>query len=303
MQLPTALSLPLRLSIQLKDKDQRSLTMKKLFQWTGIVLGGLFVLLALTGLVIYPTGVQKLNQTYPDIAVKTVNVPTDADAVARGKHIATIWACTRCHGEDLSGWVITKDPIQRTVPLLAAIPASNLTSGKGGVATSYTDTDWVRAIRHGVMPDGQVEALMFDYSTMSDRDLGDLIAYIKQVPPVDTNYPQRRYGPIVPVISTIGLFTPAAEQIDHDALRPADPTPGATAEYGEYLSAVCVACHGNSIGYAVNRWEQEEFVRTFQTGVLSDGKQFGPTMSSSTFREMTDTELNALWLYFTNPNP
>jgi hypothetical protein len=53
----------------------------------------------------------------------------------------------------------------------------------------------------------------------------------------------------------------------------------------------------------VKKWKQEEFIHTFQTGVLSDGKQFGPTMSSSTFREMTDTELNALWLYFTSSKP
>ncbi len=277
--------------------------MKKLFQWTGILLGGLFVLLVLTGLVIYPTGLQKLSQTYPNIAVETVDVPTDADAVARGKHIATIWACTRCHGEDLSGWVITKDPIQRTVPLMATIPASNLTSGKGGIAASYTDTDWVRAIRHGIMPDGGVEALMFDYSTMSDQDLGDLIAYLKQVPPVDTNYPQIRYGPIVPVISNIELFTPAAERIDHNAPRAAVAIQGATVEYGEYLSAVCTACHGDLIGSVVKTWNQDEFIHTFQTGVLANGKQFGRTMSSDTFREMTDTELTALWLYFTNPNP
>jgi cytochrome c553 len=267
------------------------------------VLGGLFVLVAVVGLVLYPMGMKKLNQTYPNLAVETFNVPTDADAVVRGKHIATIWACTRCHGEDLSGWVITKDPIQRTVPLFGAIPASNLTSGKGGIATSYSDTDWVRAIRHGVTPDGQVEALMFDYSTMSDQDLGDLIAYLKQVPPVDTNYPEMRYGPIVPVISNIGLFTPSAEKIDHNGSRPGYPAPGATVEYGRYLSAVCTACHGDLIGNVVKTWTQDEFIHTFQTSVLSDGKQFSPTMSSSTFSEMTDTELNALWLYFTSDKP
>jgi mono/diheme cytochrome c family protein len=274
--------------------------MKKLFQWAAIVLGGMFMLVAIAGLALYSAGMKKLNETYPELAVETVTVSTDADAVARGKHIATIWACTRCHGEDLSGWVITKDPIQRTVPLLGTIPASNLTSGKGGIATAYTDMDWVRAIRHGVMPDGQVEALMFDYSTMNDQDLGDLIAYLKQVPPIDTNYPEKYYGPIVPVISNIGLFTPAAEKINHDASRPVDPTPGDTVEYGQYLSAVCTACHGNLIGNVVKTWKQDEFIRTFQAGVLSDGKQFGPTMSSSTFGEMTDTELTALWHYFTN---
>lgn len=277
--------------------------MKKLLKWTGLVIGGLLVLIAIAGLVLYQMGMKKLKQTYAILPVETVNIPAGADAVARGKHIATIWACTRCHGEDLSGKMITNDPLSGMVPLLGTIASPNLTSGKGGIATDHTDIDWVRAIRHGVMPDGQVEALMFDYSTMSDQDLGDLIAYLKQVPPVDTNYPEIRYGPIVPVISNIGLFTPAAEKIDHNASRPGYPAPGATVENGRYLSAVCTACHGNVIGNVVKRWKQDEFIHTFQTGVLPDGNQFGPTMSSSTFHEMTDTELTALWLYFTSDKP
>jgi hypothetical protein len=277
--------------------------MKRLIKWTGVVLGGLFVLSALAGLVLYPIGMKKLNQTYPNITVETVNIPTDAAALARGRHIATLWACTRCHGEDLSGRVITHDPVMGAVPILGTIPASNLTSGKGGIATSYADTDWVRAIRHGVMPDGQVETLMYNYSTMSDQDLGALIAYLKQIPPVATNYPEMRYGPIMPILTAVGLFSPAAEQIDHGAPRPVDPTPGATVAYGGYLSAICTACHGNSIGNVVEKWKQEDFVHTFRTGVLPNGKQFGRTMSSDTFREMTDTELTALWLYFTSGKP
>ena len=277
--------------------------MNKFIKWIAILLGGLFVSLVLAGLVLYPIGMKQLSQTYPNIAVEKVLIPTDADAVARGKHIATIWACTRCHSEDLSGRTITNDPLSGMVPLMGTIPASNLTSGKGGIATSYTDTDWVRAIRHGVMRDGGVEVLMFDYSTMSDQDLGDLIVYLKQIPPVDTNYPEMRYGPILPVVSNIELFTPAAQRIDHAAPRQADPTLGATVEYGRYLSVICTACHGNLIGNTVRSWKQDEFIHIFKTGVLSNGKQFGRTMSSNTFREMTDTELTALWLYFTNPKP
>lgn len=277
--------------------------MKKVIQWTGIVLGGFFVLIAIAGLVLYSIGMKKLNQTYPNLAVETVNLPTDADAAARGKHIATVWACTRCHGEDLSGMVIRNDPLSGMVPLLGTISAPNLTSGKGGVVSSYTDKDWVRAIRHGVMPNGSGEVLMFDYSTMSDQDLGDLIAYLKRIPPVDTNYPQMRYGLILPVVSNIGLLSPAADKIDHSALRPVDPVPAATVEYGQSLSALCTACHGNFIGSAVKNWQQDEFIHTFKSGVLPDGKRFGPTMSSNTFREMTDMELTALWLYFTNPHP
>ena len=277
--------------------------MKKFIKWTAIVLGGLFMLIAVAGSMLYFNGVKKLNQTYPNISVETVNIPTGADAVARGRHVATIWGCTRCHGEDLGGMVLVNDPLSGLVPLSGTIVASNLTSGTGGISSSYTDTDWVRAIRHGIMPDGHVEALMFDYSTMSDRDLGDLIAYLKQVPPVDSNYPGMSYGPVVPVVTNIGLLTPAAERINHNALRPADPMPGATIEYGGYLATICASCHGSSVGTAVKNWDQDDYIHAFKSGVLPDGKQFGPTMSSNIFREMTDTEITALWLYFTNSNP
>lgn len=125
------------------------------------------------------------------------------EAIARGRHVSVIWACTKCHGKYLSGRLLTNDPIEGTIPTYGSIPAPNLTSGNGGIGRSYTETDWVRAIRHGVMPEGRGEFLMIDYSTMSDQDLGDLIAYLKQIPPVDANYPEMDYGPIVPVVSNL----------------------------------------------------------------------------------------------------
>jgi hypothetical protein len=198
----------------------------------------------------------------------------------------------------LSGTLITNDPIEGTTPILGTIPASNLTSGNGGVGQSYTDTDWVRAIRHGVKPGGQVDFIMFNFSTMGDQDLGDLIAYLKQIPPDDTNYPKIHFGPVIPIFPAIGIFTPAAELIDHNASHPTDPIPGVTIEYGKYLSAICSGCHGKGIANVVTKWTQDDFIRTIHTGVLPDGSQLGPTMSSNTFREMNDTELAAIWLYF-----
>ena len=62
--------------------------MKKFLKWTGIVLGGLIVLTVLTGLVMYPIGMNKITKTYPNITVESVSIPTDADAVARGGHVA-----------------------------------------------------------------------------------------------------------------------------------------------------------------------------------------------------------------------
>jgi cytochrome c553 len=274
-----------------------------MMKWIGIVFGGLIGLALLAGMTLYAIGVQKLTRTYPDMAVETVIIPSDPGAVARGGHIAIVWACTKCHGPDLGGMSIRNDPIEGTIPILGTIPASNLTSGKGGIAKTYTDKDWVQSIRHGVKPNNRVEVLMYDYSTLSDQDLGDLIAYLQQIPPVDWERSEMRLGPIIPIAAAAGLFTPAAELIDHGAPRPAEPAPGATKEYGSYLSVLCTWCHGKSVADKLEKWSQEEFVRAIHTGVLPNGQQFGATMSSETFREMNDMELTALWLYLVDAKP
>jgi len=265
--------------------------MKKIIIWIGIILGGLVVLALLAGLALYPSGMKKLSQSYPDIPVETINIPSDSGAIAQGRHIATVWECTKCHGENLSGMLLANDPF------LGTIPASNLTSGNGGIARSYSDTDWIRAIRHGVKPDDRSEIFMYNYSTMSDQDLGALIAYLKSIPPVDSTFPAKRYGPIIPIAPAIGLFTPAAELIDHNATRPADPEPGATIEYGKYLSTICTECHGTSLPGKLENWKEEDFVNAVRTGVLPNGRQLPAAMSPKTFGELNDTELAALWLY------
>ncbi len=275
--------------------------MKKILKWTTIALVVLIGLILLASVVLYSTGMEKLTRPFPNIPVEAVSIPTDSDAVARGKHIATIWACTKCHGANLSGTLITHDPIEGTFPILGTIPASNLTSGKGGIAQSYANADWVRAIRHGVKPNGRVEIFMYDYSAMSDRDLGDLIAYLKQIPPADSDDPEKNYGPIIPIAPAIGIFTPVAELIDHGAPRVADPVPSATEEYGKYLSALCADCHGTSLVAPLRgKWKQADFVRAVRTGVLPNGRQIGPAMPSSIYGETSDTELAALWLYLQN---
>jgi cytochrome c553 len=162
----------------------------------------------------------------------------------------------------LSGTIMTNDPVEGDIPTFGAIPATNLTSGNGGVAKTYTDADWIRAIRHGVKPDGQVEIYMYEYfSNMSDQDLGDLISYLKQIAPVDSDTPAMHYGPIVPIFTAIGIFTPAAELIDHNASPHADPVAGTTKEYGRYLSAICAGCHGNSVGMKFEKWSEGDFIR------------------------------------------
>ncbi len=183
--------------------------MKKILKWVAIVFGGLTGLAILAGVALYPIGVEKLNRSYPNIPVEKVNIQTDSGAIAHGRNIAIATKCTECHGQDLSGRLLTNDPV------LGRIPAPNLTSGKGGIANSYTDSDWIRAIRYGVKPDSRVINFMFDYSKMSDQDLGDLIAYLKQIQPVDAQYPAMHSGLVTPIVPALGLFSSADGRVNH----------------------------------------------------------------------------------------
>ena len=210
--------------------------------------------------------------------------------------IPNVWACTKCHGADLGGTLMADDR------LMGTIPAANLTSGRGGIARSYTDANWISAIRHGVKPNSRGEAFMYDYATMSDRDLGALIAYLKQIPPVDSDYPALRFGPIAAVAPAVGLFTPAAELIDHSALRPADVVPAPRQSMADiyFPFALSVITRASPATWRNGNRKDVAF-HTLRTGALPNGRQLGAAMPLTTYGEINDTELAALWIYLRNP--
>ncbi len=74
---------------------------------------------------------------------------------------------------------------------------------------------------------------------------GNLIAYVKSVPPVDHELPEHKAGPAghYTVSSLDKLPLIPAEQIDHHHKPGVAVKRGATAEYGEYLSMSCTGCH------------------------------------------------------------
>ena len=102
-----------------------------------------------------------------------------------GKRIFQYRGCEACHGEDLEGLVYMDNPA------LGKVITPNLTTGPGGIGDERTDEDLVRAIQHGLRPDGT--PLLFMPSTefyyLSDADLGRVLAYIRSMPPVDNEPP------------------------------------------------------------------------------------------------------------------
>jgi hypothetical protein len=112
--------------------------------------------------------------------------------------------------------------------------------------------------------------------------------------------------------------------IDHDGPRPAAPERGVTAEYGEYLAGLCTLCHGAGFSGGpipgtppsdppalnltpagrLQNWTLEEFITAMRTGATPGGPQLRDEfMPYSIFVDMTDEELQAIWLYLQSLPP
>lgn len=291
--------------------------MKRMIKWAGRIVGGLLGLLLLAVLGLYLLSGQRLNKTYA-LQPTAVTIFTGADAVAEGERQFFTHGCIDCHGTDGAGLTIINDA------LMGQVTGANLTAGAGGVGQIYTDLDWVRAIRHGIGADGKPLVIMpsHDYNKMNDEDLGNLVAYLKSLPPVDRTPAPIALGPVGRLL-IVGKIYPvlSAEVIDHDAPRPEAISRGATAEYGHYLAAqTCMSCHGEGLSggpipgvptdppyprnltpdveTGLGSWDQADFTQLLRTGVRPNGTAVDPTkMPWLAFQHMTDEEITALWLY------
>lgn len=293
--------------------------MKRALQWIGIGLGALLGVIVIAAVVLHMVGRSRLANA-PDVPLQPVTVPTDASAVARGDYLVhAVSACTGCHGENLEGGVLIDE-----API-GYLPAPNLTAGAGGIGASYTDADWERAIRHGVGADGRVLSAMPSqlFAHYSNEDLGALIAYLKQVPPVDNDLgPRNITFPGTILFGVLGYNTMPVTMIEHETVGQAAPPAGATAEYGEYLVniAVCRDCHAANLagntdpngpplgpnltpGGELSSWSEADFINTIRTGITPSGRQLSEEMPWQIYQRMGDAELQAIWAYLHSLSP
>jgi mono/diheme cytochrome c family protein len=291
--------------------------MLRIIKWIGIVLGGIIGLIVLAVVAVYVITEMRINKSYT-VEPEAITIPTDEAAIEHGKHLVTaIGKCGDCHGANLAGQVFIDAPPGKLF-------AANLTAGQGGVGGTYGDTDWVRSIRHGVGPDGK--PLLFmpaqEFYYFSDADLGDLIAYLKSVPPVDNEPVASEVRPLGRVLFITGqLPLIPAELIDHAAPHLVEAEPGVTVEYGKYLTIVgCIGCHGPGLsggqvpgtppgapefppatnltpGGATDGWSEADFINAMRTGQRPNGTQLHLFMPWPAVGQMTDDELKATWAY------
>lgn len=287
--------------------------MRTTMRWFGRITAALVLLAVVVTATAYALSARRMGRSY-QVDVTVPAVPDDPAAVARGQHLATIRGCRGCHGPDLGGSTFIDNPV------VARLSGTNLTRGQGGATLS--DADRVRAIRHGVAPDGH--PLLFmpaqEFSTLSEADMGDLLAYMRSVPPVNRVLPVNSVGPLGRLLFLTGkVALLPAEIVDHHA-APARPTPGATPGYGAYLATACMGCHGAGLSgghipgtppdwpdaanltpdaTGLADWSEADLRAALRDGVARGGRRIkADYMPVAETRHLSDEEIGALYAYF-----
>lgn len=238
-------------------------------------------------------------------------------AVARGKHlIASFYACAECHGADFGGGVMVDDPA------IGHLLAPNLTLGTGSRTLKYAAADWDRMVRHGVKPNNMGSPMPSkDFFAMSDRELSDVVSYIRSFPAVNKEVPAVSLGPLGKVLVATGKLQlsadlhPTKHVIDH-ALLP--PETVANATFGKHIAQTCTGCHRNNFSggpiiggppdwppsanltpTGLAGWTYETFLVALREGKSKNGRALLEPMASMPkfAKNMTDIELQALWAY------
>jgi cytochrome c553 len=286
--------------------------MKTFLKWLGILTGVLVVIALIAVLYVYIASNQRLNKKHEIPPLAQLTISTDSAVLKRGKHLTVITNCVFCHGADLGGSVYVEGP-------LGTIVGSNLTTGNGGIGSTFTNDDWVRSIRHGVRRDGTSLLVMPSevFVKISIEDVSAIVSYIKQVPPVDRDLPPTSIGLIGRALFAVGKASIlVAEKTEHDH-KPVHVSPADTLAYGSYLADIggCKGCHGlklsggkvlgppgtpmaaNLTPEGIGTWTEEQFRNTLRTGVRPNKKIIDPFMPWQLAAQMTDTEIHSLWLY------
>lgn len=280
----------------------------------GIAVAVGIALIALTALTVTLLSKSRAKRSYPvnDVAYTVYDSPED---LIEGERLSKARACAECHGSNLAGHVASDE-----LPMMRMI-GPNLTGGQGSVIQDWSDEDIVRVLRYGVYPDGRAAFFMpaHEYFSMPDKEMGQILAYLRSLDPIDNDPGKSKLGIIGRVLHVTGAMPMyPAENMDHDKAPSVIDTSSPLA-YGEYLANSCRGCHGaglsggdlpgapSSIPAASNLTPHESglgshtlesFTITMRTGVAPDGRELSSFMPFENYASMTDDELSSLWEYF-----
>ncbi|MBL0920285.1 MAG: cytochrome c [Hydrogenophaga sp.] len=291
-------------------------TNKKRTRWLrvlGIGLGTL-VLLAAAALATGIFMAERKMQRRVDVAAQPVPYKTDAATLERGRYLYASRGCVDCHGANGAGRTFVDDGA-------LTIAGPNITTGPGGVVAAYQPVDWVRAIRHGITPQGRALMVMpsEDYNRFTDDDLAALVAHVRALPPLSGQAAVVNLPLPVKALYGFGVIKDAASKIDHSLPPQLPVAEGVTIEHGRYVANMCIGCHGAQLqggkipggppdwppaskltpgeGGVMGRYaDADALIGMFRSGKRPDGSAV-QVMPFESLREMSETDLRALHLY------
>lgn len=296
--------------------------MRKTIKIVLVSLAGLVVVVAVAAGVVSRLSDRKLHRTV-ELPPLQVTLPSAEGQLEHGEYLFKTRGCMECHGADGAGHVVIDDKDSGFF-----VRSPNITSGGESPVRNYTDTDWVRTLRHGVKPSGQPLLIMpsEDYARMADSDIAALVAYVRSMPPAATGAAQFSEFPLpIKAAYLFGAIKDAAERIDHTAPPPAG-VPDDLLARGQYIAQGCTGCHGahfsgGKIPGTPPSWPaaanitsapdsamahyttEEQFKTLLRTGNRPDGSAVSTVMPFKALAYMNDSEIDALYTYLKTVEP
>jgi mono/diheme cytochrome c family protein len=232
-------------------------------------------------------------------------VSAAAQDVANGAYVARIAGCAACHTATTPGAPAFAGGRELKTPF-GSFFGPNITPDPLHGIGRWHETDFRRAMRQGLRPDGQHYFPSFPYvafARMSDRDMSDLWAYLRRVPASDR--PNRPHALSFPfglrpavLVWKLANFSVAPMPDGRDAV------PAVRGAYIVEALAHCAECHtprdwmgGRRDGAALSggqlvsgrvpgitprdlaKWSQADLIEYLTSGMTPDGDFAGGEMA------------------------
>lgn len=259
----------------------------------------------------------------------------DAEAVARGRYLYEAAGCGGCHAS-----------VQNAVPSgglgldtpFGTFYVPNITPDKEHGIGSWSEADFGNALRRGIGVKGEYLFPVFPYTSftnMTDRDIGDLYAYLMSVPPApDPNKPHQAkaffgWRPLL-FFWRMLFFSPGP--LKTDSAKPEEWNRG---NYLVHAVAHCEECHtprnflgavkssgsfsGNiggpdgqnapnitsDVATGIGSWSLEDIQRLLRTGLTPESDQVGSGMKAVVrgTSKLTDADRHAIATYLRTVPP
>ncbi len=274
-----------------------------------IVLTGFAMAVALIAVAfgaVYTLSEAAIRRVY-DTPARPLTVDHSTIAVARGKRLAALLGCTAtCHAADLTGSYVNDDP---AYPI---IHATNLSLR----LRDYSDPEIARAVREGVDRDGRPlwDMPAYGFETLSDRDMADVIAFLRTFPPKGEPKPKPRFGWRIRWDIARGDYEAIPALVRQARAKPAADLGPQFADARYLVRIACTECHQSDLrgeqppvaGRAPDlmiaaTYDLDGFRQLLRTGVAADGKERGlmTYVARHRFVNFTDEEITKIHAYLT----